>query len=274
MPPITKWEFSKEIDDLFIRKGWKDNELRPSASPSLIQKIRNQNYSPSFRKLGEIIEALKKQGVSVDSQRLSDSLRLQKARGAQPKKLPSLNLAGVYRVSTGTERTEAYRQLALKAQRRLVIMGIGMTNISKYALDSLEKHASRVPIDLLMIDPDVLESEPDFAKKLEGFLGIPGFTAEARQSCNRLTEFCSKWNLQRKQKNKIHFRVYDTIPTMSMVMIDPKGETGEIELEFFLYQSGEFRPRFAIKKVEHNESLFALLYQKFERLWKRSRRII
>jgi hypothetical protein len=153
-------------------------------------------------------------------------------------------------------------------------MGIGMTNLSKYALASLRKIAVKVPIDFLMIDPTALKTEPHFAKKLEDFLGLPEFAADAEKAFTILRDFCVKWNSQPKQKNKIRFRVYNTIPTLSMVMIDPKHERGEIELEFFLYQSGEFRPRIAVKRVSHDESLFNLLAEKFSNLWARSRTIV
>ena len=192
----------------------------------------------------------------------------------RPRELSPAHLAGVCRASTGSSRVEAYRKLSKKANRRLVVMGIGMTNISKYSLESLRQIAVRVPIDLLMLDPKVLQSEPKFTKKLEDFLGFPNFTASALGSYAILRKLCLKWNSQRNQKNKMRFRVYNTIPTLSMVMIDPMEKSGEIELEFFIYQAGEFRPRIAVKKIKHKENLFALLHEKFELLWKRSRRVV
>ena len=153
-------------------------------------------------------------------------------------------------------------------------MGIGMTNLAKDALPRLHEIGAKVPIHFLMLDPKVLETELDFSKKLETFLDFPDFTANARQAYRILRAFCVEWNAQPRHKHRMQFRVYNTIPTMSMVMIDPSLDSGEIEFEFFLYQSGEFRPRITVIKLRDNESLFNLLKDKFELLWKRSKRVV
>lgn len=105
------------------------------------------------------------------------------------------------------------------------------------------------------------------------FFEYPGFAIDVRRSFNILREFCVEHN-KLKNKHKLRFRVYDTIPTMSMVMVDPKNKSGEIELEFFIYQAGEFRPRLSVKTTMSNDDLFGLLYEKFDQLWNHSRRIV
>jgi transcriptional regulator with XRE-family HTH domain len=267
--------FAKKITELREAKGLPKSKIA-GVSSSYMQKIENENFVPSGTIISKLAKALSNEGSSQLEalNELASQQNRQNTIPTRPQELSPANLAGVCRASIGKSRVEAFRELTLKAQERVVIMGIGMTNLAKYAQQSLEKLAAKVPIYLLMIDPVVLESEPEFAKKLEDFLGFSEFTASAHQAFDTLGKFCKKWNAQKNQKHKMQFRVYNTIPTMSMVMIDPKREHGEIELEFFLYQSGEFRPRFAVKRVKHNDSLFALLDEKFEQLWKRSRRIV
>ena len=117
----------------------------------------------------------------------------------------------------------------------------------------------------------VLHDDPAFARRVEEFLDIPDFRSNAQQSFDILKGFCSAWNSKASVKHKVRFRVYDTIPTMSMVMIDPDTNIGEVELEFFLYHSGEFRPRFAVAKTHNGESLFDLVVERFNKLWDCSR---
>jgi len=264
--------FAKKITELRSKLSL-SKKLVPGVSDSYLQKIENQNVIPSLKMILRLAK-----GLRYDSDEQVEELKQlanqQRKEESRSRKLPSAHLAGVYRASIGTSRIDAFRQLSSRAQKRLVIVGIGMTNLSKYAPKSLRKIASNVAIDLLMIDPYVLEAEPEFAKKLEDFLGIPDFTAHVRQSFEILRELCVKWNSGQNQRKRISFRVYKTIPTLSMVMIDPELENGEIKLEFFLYQAGEFRPRFSLKNVKHNENLFALVYEKFKGLWNHSRRIV
>ena len=275
-PKNSPGPFAKKITELRGTKTVAKCKLGSGLSASLMQKIENENHIPKVETIVKLASALGGDAETLkqlaQQQRGSDEQRTTKS--TRPQELSPAQLAGVWRASIGKSRVEAFRELTQKAQKRVIIMGIGMTNLAKYAQQSLEKLAAKVPVYFLMIDPVILESQPDFARKLADFLRMPNFTTDARQAFNILKKFCEKWNAQKKQKHKMRFRVYDTIPTMSMVMIDPKREHGEIELEFFLYQSGEFRPRFTVTKIKHNDSLFALLDEKFEHLWKSSRRIV
>lgn len=181
---------------------------------------------------------------------------------------------GLQGVSSGSGRDEAFQGIRQRAKHRIVVVGIGMTNLSRYARRTLSEQAKRVPVDLLMIDPDFLKSNRQFAQKLEEFLDIPDFTTSVRSSFETLKSFCEAWNNDPQNSHKIRLKVFSTIPTMSMVMIDPDEESAEIVIEFFLYQSGEYRPRFHLVPIEAKESLFNRVKSEYIRLWSSARRVV
>lgn len=181
---------------------------------------------------------------------------------------------GLASVSSGKRRVDSFQDLRDRAQSHIVVMGIGMSHIAQFDLPSLSKQGESVSIDFLMLDPDFLESDKAFAKRLEEFLDITEFSKRVRASFKKLKEFCEDWNENDKNRHKMSLKVYKTIPTNSMTIIDPDEDTGEVIVEFFLYQSGAYRPRLQIKKVDHRDGLFNRIYTEHSKLWNSARRIV
>lgn len=181
---------------------------------------------------------------------------------------------GVISFSVGRGRVDAFQEIRERANHKIFILGIGMTSIAKYAKQSLAKQAEKVPIDLLMIDPEALEQNPEYAAILEEFLNMKGFTKDVRNSFEVLKEFCEEWNNAKYHPNRIRLRVYKTIPTASMVLIDPEHNKGEAVIEFFIFNSGERRPRFLCKNITPNESMFDVLKDRYDTLWQNSKKIV
>ena len=69
-------------------------------------------------------------------------------------------------------------------------------------------------------------------------------------------------------------RIYSTIPTMSMVMIDERIETAESEVEFFIFRAGGSRPRLSVKKLRDGEGAFELFHRTFRELWNSAERVV
>lgn len=181
---------------------------------------------------------------------------------------------GLVSVSTGGGRDDAFQELRGRAKSRIIITGIGMSKISMYAKRSLSEQAASVPIEFLMIDPDFLDRDAPFSDRLQEFLDIRDFRTSVRASYNALKSLAEEWNADPEHKYQINLKVYSTIPTMSMVMIDPDLESGELIIEFFLYQSGEYRPRFHVKKTSDTDRLYSRIHSEFLRLWSSARRVV
>lgn len=191
--------------------------------------------------------------------------RQAEAHSATPAVL-SHDLGGLVQVSSGRGRTEAFQDIVQRATSRILIVGAGMTNLARYARRTLTARASRVPIDLLMLDPALLEEDASWAVRLQNFFDIPDFAAAVRSSHDTLRRFAMDWN-SGEHEHQIRLRVYRTIPTRSIVVVDPDDRSGELMVEFFLYQSGEYRPRLHVRRVDVGDSLFDKLQDECVRLW-------
>lgn len=166
--------------------------------------------------------------------------------------------SGIEKASIGLNRDEEFRLIRDRAKKEIHIIGAGMSKLSKYASNSLENQLKRVPVHLYMLDPEYLENNPNYAKLLADFFGITNFKECVRISFDALKLFCEKHNATPNCKHRIKLSVYTTLPTMSMVLIDPDISSGEIVVEYFTYKCGEERPLFLIKKRRHAQMFSSL----------------
>jgi nucleoside phosphorylase len=181
---------------------------------------------------------------------------------------------GLEGISIGTSRVDAFQKILSRAKRCAYVLGIGMTSISKYALDTLRQRSEHIDLRLIMIDPETLKKDRPFRRMLEEFLGMASFSTEASASFKRLKDFCVEMNSDSDHKHNLELRVYSTIPTASMVLIDPDEPTGEMEIEFFLYRCGEYRPRLRVRNIGSKKSLFHKIKDNFLRLYEDSKEIV
>lgn len=175
--------------------------------------------------------------------------------------------SGIVSASMGLNRDEAFRGLRDRAKKEIIIIGAGMSKLSKYALDSMEKQLMNVPIHLYMMDPKYIESHKGFATTVEDFFGIKNFKKFVRLSYDALCDFCNAHNSNPNCKNKITLSTYKTLPTLSMVLIDKDTKGGEMVVEYFTYRCGEERPLFSLKngnKAYMYQSLLGNAYKLIE----------
>ena len=204
---------------------------------------------------------------------LQDKLQLAEEQIATLRRTnPEYN--GLMSVSTGSGRDDAFQAIRARAKHQIIVVGIGMSQITMYAKRTVSEQARSVPIDFMMIDPDFLDSNPAFADRLQEFLDIRDFRTTAKASYTVLKTLAEEWNSDQNNPHGMRLKVYRTIPTMSMVMIDPDTPNGEFIIEFFLYQSGEYRPRFHVRKTDETESLFSRIHSEYLRLWNSARRVV
>jgi hypothetical protein len=181
---------------------------------------------------------------------------------------------GLLAVSSGAGREAAFQQIRDRATQRLTIVGVGMTKLTMHAMQSLAHRASKVPIDFLMLDPDYLENNLAYADLLQRFLDIPNFATYLRSSFERLKTFTEGWNSEPTNTNKLRLSVYNTLPTISAVVIDAESPAAEMVIEFFLFQCGEHRPRLHIKRTEDPDGMFHRIKSQLDNLWSSARRVV
>lgn len=156
--------------------------------------------------------------------------------------------SGISKASIGLDRDAEFRKLRDRAKKEIYIIGAGMSKLSRLAQNSLENQLKHVPIHLYMMDPEYLENNQNYAALVETFFGMQGFAKIVRMSYDSLKVFCELHNSNPLSKNKITLSTYTTIPTMSMVLIDPNTRNAELSVEYFTYRCGEERPLFLVKK--------------------------
>ncbi len=248
-----------------VRGGPEGKETFCSAK--VLENIEKSNPDHPTQHERRIIEDLADSlGVSADTFILhADAAPFRSA-------LSQEGLDGVISASAGTGRIEAFQGIRDRAKKRIIIVGIGMSHLTSYAEKTLARQARSVPIEFLMLDPVFLEKNRAFAKVLQKFLGIRDFANVAKASYNFLKTFVRKHNKSTKHKHTL--RVYSTIPTMSMVMIDPDTPRGEVVIEFFLHKSGEYRPRFHIENTRRPNDLFSHFRNEYDRLCEDARTVV
>lgn len=181
---------------------------------------------------------------------------------------------GLKSVSIGDSRIDSFENLRRRAKSHIIITGLGMTNITQYSLKSLYEQSRNVDIDFVMLNPEVLIHNSEYCKSIESFLNIDDVAMKVTSSFEKLKEFCNECNRQQYSHHRASLWVYDTIPTNSATIIDPLSESGEMLIEFYLYQSGTKRPRLHIHKVHQQSSLFDVIYERYSILIKSSKKIV
>ena len=215
------------------------------------------------RQIGRAIseaKTIKFSGVTIEREKPSTG------RG---KNLKEQTVKGVSFVQIGMGREEAFLDMRRRAQKRIIIMGIGMTELTHHALQSLESQAKQVSIDLLMIDPEYLLNNKELTSALARHIRKPNILELTAESYQKLKHLCNTWNQNSDNIYKLRLRLYSTIPSMTMVTIDPSMQAAETLFEVFLPWSGQ-RARFKIKRKKESE-LFDTLFEAFEELWNNSR---
>ena len=170
-------------------------------------------------------------------------------------------------------RTEAYEKLRSRAGHRIAILGIAMIDLSTRVLHSIEENATRVNVDLAMIDPEYLKVNPNVADELSSAFNIAHITEKAESSYNRLKTLCENWNMNPQNVHRIRLRVYRHLPSFGMVMIDAGEPTSEMLAEIYLFKMN-IRPRFELTPDKGNNSLFEVLNLEYNELWKHARCVV
>jgi len=94
------------------------------------------------------------------------------------------------------------------------------------------------------------------------------FPEELKKSCKKLL-FLKKRILQ--AGGIMNVRMYSTIPTVNVIMVDPKSSKGTIQVEILPYKgSANMRPGFLLKPNGIKDNLYSLFYTQYMKMWKES----
>lgn len=274
--PIISIIISDQFLQEKINSGYYTAKLPVETSnPKYIElrrKIR-EKMSSEYNNISQISAAISRIFSNNESQ-FSKSSGWVSGRDFEKEKRDLIaKYSGIEKASIGLDRDEEFRLIRDRAKKEIYIIGAGMSKLARLATNSLEKQSQNVPIHLYMLDPNYLETNDNYAKLLEDFFGIPNFKEYVRLSFDTLSKFCNNHNNNPNCKHRISLSTYTTIPTMSMVIIDPLSKSGELVVEYFNYHCGEERPLLVVKSAK-NAQMFDSLRSNAEHLFAASIEVI
>lgn len=263
------------VEDFFYKKifEYSGDELLAKKYSSLIQYLLIGVFT--FFALFKIIKLLWKKTVRVYNKcRLIDDF--------SSDELILLNKIRSYGIldfdsnfkNTGMRLTD-YEDIRKDSKKTILIMGVGMTNISQNESYLQEQLDRNINIRLLMLNPEVVnntnKTELGFlitTQKYNDFFARTGYSQESKTSFSRLKNFVANYNNQKNKKGTIEMRVYSSIYPINLTVRDENEPDAELVFEFcFPMTTNRFR--FIVKKDNPN-NLFSISMKSIEEIWQKA----
>ena len=146
----------------------------------------------------------------------------------------------------------------LKAISFTGAVGSGLIN----TIESVLRSNSKVNIRVLIFDPN--------SSLLEQIALLTSLNSlKVRQDIQQVMEHIQ--TLQKKYGQRVGYRLYDSVPTCAMVMIDPDSLAGYLRIEPYLYngQSAMQRINLFLSRKQ-NQAYFDEIYQAIKKEWRKS----
>lgn len=176
--------------------------------------------------------------------------------------------------NTGLRLTD-YEDIRRDSKKTILIMGVGMTNISQnesYLQEQLDKN---INIRILMINPEIVnntnQNESGFfitTQKYNDYFGRMGYSQESKASYYRLKTFIANYNNQKNKTGSIEMRVYSSLYPINLTVRDENEPDSKLVVEFcFPMTTNRFR--FVVEK-SNDEGLFKMAMKSIEEIWQKS----
>lgn len=182
------------------------------------------------------------------------------------------------------QRIDEFQKLRSDAKNSMLIMGIGMTFLSKdlrYMKALLEKDLT---IRLLMVDPDIVLSpslNPDNKSSImiepilfDSYFDRGEYSKDIRSSFTRLVDFISDRKKIENKKGRICLRKYPYFVPINVTMVDESIENkrGRMLIEWCLPFS-DWRMSTRLSRSQ-DKSFFEVIGSNIEELWGKSKTVI
>ncbi len=182
------------------------------------------------------------------------------------------------------ERIGEFQKLRSDAKNSVLIMGIGMTFLSKdlrYMKVLLEKDLT---IRLLMVDPDIVRTpslNPDNKPSItiepslfDSYFDRGEYSKDIRSSFTRLVDFILDRKKIENKKGRIYLRKYPYFVPINVTMVDEsiKNKRGRMLIEWCLPFS-DWRMSTRLSRSQ-DKSFFEVISGNIEELWGKSKKVI
>ena len=183
-------------------------------------------------------------------------------------------MGGIVAATTGKTREPDYQAIRASAEKSIFIVGISMSKLSKWAKESLREQAVRVPIDILMLDPDFVDANPSFAQVVAEYIGVRDYCALIRSAFDDLRKLCIDHNAVPGQRHRMSLRAYSSMNAVSAVIVDEQHLTAAALFDVFLYHSGERRLLVHAVTTDEPDDVFNTVQRRLRDLWNASRVVV
>ncbi|MFI2363003.1 hypothetical protein [Promicromonospora sp. NPDC019610] len=143
-------------------------------------------------------------------------------------------MRGIDYVGDGRNRQAEYDTVWRGAKHHLLALGVGITTLSRDERLLRETVRRGVQVDVVMIDPDWLNSNPPIAAMLDDAYQHEGFSAQTKASLHRAQELAARLNKE-VGKELVRVRTYQSWPAFSITIADCRSDQPVGFVEFHLY---------------------------------------
>jgi hypothetical protein len=151
-----------------------------------------------------------------------------------------------------------------KAQNEILLVGTTFYHLIERLKPLFTAKSKTCEIRFLAMNPH-RKNRPLIAGVAALFREEDSFSGELRRSCQRLL----KYQEEILQKGgRMTVRMYSSVPTVNVVMVDPDEPTGAIQVEILPYKgSANMRPGFVLRPSGAGADLYNLFRTQYKMMW-------
>lgn len=184
----------------------------------------------------------------------------------------NINLAdaGIIDFAKGASREEKYEKIASEAKKEILVSGIGFSQFVQ-DFDKVERLINKVEkFKILMLNPEILTT-PNMENYLKKVTTKESVKYDVENNYGLIKEFQKKLYDEKKDLfNKLEFRIYDTIPTMTFYLTDINSTNSKMVIDLLPYSCAVQDRPMIILAPHKDDDLYHFLLGKFEKLWNES----
>jgi hypothetical protein len=156
------------------------------------------------------------------------------------------------------------------AQTEILLVGTTLYHLVDRIKPMLITKSKYCAIHILILNPSRKNKS-----LIDGVAALFGeqdaFAGELRKSFIRLFELQEEL---RRLGGKITIKMFSSVPTVNIAMVDPDGPAGAIQVEILPYKgSANMRPGFVLRPVGENAELYDLFRTQYKLMWEEAEEI-
>ncbi len=186
----------------------------------------------------------------------------------------NLATAGIVDFAKGKARTEKYEQIAFRARKEIFVNGTTFSNFVQ-DLDKIKKLITKLDrYRILMLDPNIFD-DPNIEPYLIKVTNKGTVKSDVETNFKKIKQFQKRlYNEKKELYDKLKFRTYNSIPTMTFYLTDPNNIESKMVVELLPNECAVNDRPMIILEPHSEDDLYHFLLPKFEKFWDESKEIM